>query len=295
MKILYVSDGSHDAEAATAFLLRLDLTAGDEITILHVIAINPFLDDGAAYSAQIDRIRKDVAPRIIDSALSLLRQTKARLSPAILEGYPDKSIIAYAKESGADLVVAGAKGVSGIKAHLIGSVTRSLAINCPAPLLVVRPSTPHPERSFRILVPTDGSPQAAATARLLAKLPFGRDAEIRVLNVLSSLIADIPERFAPEISERYKAEVATARTAEYAHSEEVIQECRSILLPAFARIDGNTRIGNPLEEILDEAAKGDVDLIAVGYHGKKALFSMMGSVSRAILGHAPRSVLIGKE
>lgn len=294
MKILYATDGSRDAEHAASFLLRLDLSQRDEIIVLHVVALNPFLDDGEEYAARISRIRKDVAPKIIESACSVLGQTQAKITTAIVEGYPDRAVIAQAGESGAALVVTGAKGASGIKAHLIGSTARSLAINCPKPVLAVKPSPTEPHRGLRILFATDGSLQATATAQLLASLPFPKDADVTVVNVAWPSLADIPPRYTPEIDDRFKADVARARTQEYARSEAVIDEAMRILSPVYTKIDGRTRVGNPLDELLDDAAKVRADVIAVGYHGKRGLVSMMGSVSRNILGHSPCSVLIGK-
>ncbi len=295
MKILYATDGSHEAEGAASFLLRLDLSANDEIIVLHVVAVNPFLDTGEAYSSRIAQMRKEVAPRIIESACAVLGKTQAKITAEIVEGFPDRVLIARARESAAGLVVAGAKGVSGIKSHFIGSVTRSLAINCPRPVFVVRPSQPEHAQGLRILLATDGSLQAAATAQFVASIPFPGDTDVTVLNVVRPSLSDVPQRYAPEIDERFKADVARVRSEEYARSEAVIEEALRALSPAFARIEGRTRVGNPLDEILDEAVKVHSDIIAVGYHGKRAPLSMMGSVSRDILGHSPCSVLIGKQ
>jgi nucleotide-binding universal stress UspA family protein len=295
MKILYATDGSHYAEKAASFLLRLDLSASDEIIVLHVISVNPFLDDGETYYARIAQAKKDIAPRIVESACSVLRQTKAKITAEIVEGYPDRALITRARESGAALVVAGAKGASGIKAHLVGSVTRSLASNCPRPVLVVRPSRPETTQGIRILFATDGSLQATATAQLLASIPFPRDVDVTVLNVVWPSLSDIPQRYAAEIDERFKSEVANTRAQEYARSEAVIEEALRILSPVFTKLDGRTRVGNPLDEMLDEAVKTHADIVAVGYHGKRAPLSMMGRVSGNILGHSPCSIIIGKQ
>lgn len=294
MKILYATDGSCYAEHAADFLLRLDLSSRDEIIAIHVIAINPFLDDGEAYYGRVAQMRRDVAPRIIDSARAVLSRSRAKITSEIVEGYPDRALTMQARESGSSLVVAGAKGASGIKAHLVGSVTRSLAINCPTPILVVRPSPPEAARAFRVLFATDGSLQAAATARLLTSIPFPGDTDVTVLNVIWPSLSDVPERYAAEIDERFKAEVARARAEEYARSEEVIGEAMKILSPVFTKLHARTRVGNPLDELLDEAVKLQADIVAVGFHGRRAPLSMMGSVSRNILGHSPCSVIIGK-
>ncbi len=57
---------------------------------------------------------------------------------AIREGSPAETILDYAEEVGADLLVAGTHGRSGVTRHLIGSVTERLVRHATAPVLTVR-------------------------------------------------------------------------------------------------------------------------------------------------------------
>jgi nucleotide-binding universal stress UspA family protein len=114
------------------------LSAEDEITIFHALYWIPFLYDSESYYGTLTEIKKDIAPRIIDSVSKVLRPVNARISTAIIDGPPEKSIIDAAMTSGMDMVVMGARGISGIETLLIGSVTRKVAIMSPKPVLVTK-------------------------------------------------------------------------------------------------------------------------------------------------------------
>ena len=51
--------------------------------------------------------------------------------------------------------------------------------------------------------------------------------------------------------------------------------------------------GNPAHRLVEAAVNWDADLIVVGHHGRSGLERLLvGSVARAVLYHAPCSVLI---
>lgn len=56
----------------------------------------------------------------------------------LLEGGPAETIVEYATEIGADLIVAGTHGRSGVKRHVIGSVAERLVRHAECPVMTVR-------------------------------------------------------------------------------------------------------------------------------------------------------------
>jgi nucleotide-binding universal stress UspA family protein len=62
----------------------------------------------------------------------------------------------------------------------------------------------------------------------------------------------------------------------------------------FTKINGLTKDGDPILEILNTSNTSNTDIIAVGSKGMRGIKGMLGSVSRYILGHSECSVLIGK-
>jgi nucleotide-binding universal stress UspA family protein len=294
MKILLATDGSEFSEGAAGFLAALDFSPDDEIIILYAISYVPFQNSTQSYGAAIRRFKEETGAKILDSAVEALRNSKAKISTALVDGYPDLAISDAAAESNADLIVMGSRGLRGIKSLVVGSAARSVATNSPKPLLVVKPPQWTRTGGLKILFATDGSDYAAATAKLLTSMPFRSDTELTALYVTSSSFADMPARFAIEVDDRVKKEVAEARTAEFADADRIIDLVLTTLRGRFTNLGGMKKVGDPSIEILDAAAALKADIIAVGSRGLRGIKGALGSVSRHVLNHAECSVIIGK-
>lgn len=291
MNILLATDGSECSNTATLFLTRFKLSPEDKIIILYVVSEVPYEDE---YHAQIMRVIKRVAPKILSSASDILKGVKAKVSVEEKEGYPDSTIVESAASSDADLIVMGARGVRGLKLLVLGSVTRAVVSNSPKPVLVVKRTEWDTPRKMKILFATDGSESAAATARLLAAMPFYDDFEITVLNVQNSAFYDIPERFAIEIEDRMKGAVADRRKQESAESEKILEDAKNYFAVKYKHLQFLTKFGDPASEILSTSEQIKADIIAIGCRGLKGIKGMLGSVSRNVVIHSKSSVLIGK-
>ncbi len=294
MKILLATDGSEHSENAARFLFRFGLTPDDEITVLHAIGWVPFQEDIESLYRNIAFLRKEVAAKILDSAVDILKPVPARISTAVKEGFADKAILDAAAASGADLIVMGARGLKGAGAFLLGSVTRAVALNSMRPVLVVKGAQSAAPGKTKILLATDGSDSAMATADLLITLPFPQDTTVCVVNATWSAVSDVPERYIIEVDQLVREEIARAREKEYIASGKLLKAARARLQVKFRDISEETRIGDPAAEILAEADRTGADLIAVGCRGLRGIRGMMGSVSRRVLDHAKCSVLLGR-
>jgi len=294
MKLLLPTDGSDYSEGAARFLAHLALTGDDKVTVLHVISWVPFADDVESHYASLKQIKQDIAPKILDSTVNILKAMPAKVSMESMEGYPDRSIVEVADTSDVDLIVMGARGLKGIKQLIVGSVTRAVAINSSRPVLVIKPPQFEAPAKTKILFATDGSDYANATGKFLASMPFHRDSEITVLNVVWSATADIPERLYLEMGEKIKEDVARARAAEYEASEKILEPALKYLKERFTNVNGLTKVGDPSIEILSAAEALKTDIIVMGCRGLKGLKGILGSVSRNIIRHSKCSVLIGK-
>ncbi len=291
MKVVFATDGSKCSEEAARFLTRFHLSQKDEIIVLYVVSDIPYADD---YHAQIRHAIKRVAPRILRTSADILKPLKAKISTLEEEGLPDSSIIEVATDSNADLIVMGARGLKGLKSFLLGSVTRSVAINSPVPLLVTRPVKWRVSGKMKVLFATDGSHSATSTADLLASMPFPDDTEMTVINVAWSAASDIPERLVLQMDEKIKDYIAKARAIEIQDSERTLDLAKAHLSGKFASIKEVSRRGDPATEIIARAEALKVDLVALGSRGLKGIKGMLGSVSRRVLGRAGCPVLLGK-
>lgn len=294
MKILFTTDGSEYSDGAAKFLAKLSFSKSDEISILHVISWVPIISEWETLYTDFREIREEIAPRIIESAEDILKNTGAGISSSFTEGYPDKIIVDTAAEQGADLVVMGARGIRGLGSHIVGSVTKLVAIRSHTPVLVVKPPQWETSGKLRILFATDGSAYSDAMAKTLSAMPLPDSTEITILNVMSSALSDIPERFAIEINDRIKGIVAKEREKETSESGRILQKASESLSERFPAIETLSRAGDPSEEIINTAEAVNADIIAVGSSGMRGIKGMLGSISRYVLSHSKCSVLIGK-
>ena len=294
MKLLLATDGSEYSEEAAKFLTCLNFTPEDEITVFHTVSWVPFLYDDESYISALKEIKKEIAPKVLDTALEILKPVPAKVSAAIIDGSPEEYIVDIAAESDMDMIVMGARGIKGLKTLFVGSVTRVVAGRSSKPVLIVRAPMGERKCGLKILFATDGSEYSMATGAFLASVPFAGDTELTVLNVIWPEYSDIPERFALEVNERMKELVANAREIELARSEEILKKAGGLLSKRFKHIKVLSHIGDPSEQILKTAEGFNTDLIAVGCRGLKGMKGFMGSVSRNIVTHAKCSILIGK-
>lgn len=299
MKILLATDGSPYSECAAQFLTRINLSQNDSITVFHAIFAVPFRNDEKFYFSTLTAIKKDIAPRILDSALAILKPVKATVSVQISEFSPtqctpERCIIDAAEASDMGIIAMGARGIKGLASAFLGSVTRLVTIKSTKPVLVVKPSERIHSDSLKILFATDGSDCSRYTGELLASLPFPDSTEVTIVNILSSGFSDIPERFLLEINDRVKEAVAGRKEIEFAESAQVLEQSRIILSKTYKHIQVLSKVGDPSMEILKAGDEMGADIIAVGSRGVRGIEGLLGSVSRNVLTHSKCSVLVGK-
>ena len=297
MKVLLATDGSASSENAASFLTRMAWSPDDSITVFHAVYAIPFHYDEKFYWTTLQSIKKECAPRVIDSAAEILKPVRASISGEIEEGTlhpctPEQCIIRVAEASGMDLIVLGGSGRKGLASVFIGSVSRAVVNNATKPVLVVKQQASVPSDRMRVLFAADGSEHSRATAEFMTTLPFPDTAEFTIIHVIPSNFLDVPERFVTEIDERVKDAVASIRSREFTESEKIIEQARGYLGRKYKQLHVLSKVGDPPTEILKAGADMEADLIAVGRRGARGTQGALEGVSRNILNHAACSVLI---
>jgi len=293
MKILLATDGSGYSKGAAKFLTCLKLTPQDEITIFHAVYWIPFLYDAESYIETFKEIKQELAPKIVDSIMDILKPVQARISTAIVEGSPAQCIIDAVNTSNMNMVVMGARGIKGIESLFAGSVTRAVAIKSPKPVLVTKlPVREQPV--LKVLYATDGSEYARDTGRFLTSMPFPDNTEITILNVVPPEFLDIPETFAPKVNERIIGIRDQAQSIRLNNSQRIVEQAEEILSKTLRTIKILSEVGDTSTVILRVSEEMKADLIVVGCRGLRGIKGVMGSVSRNILVHSKCSVLIGR-
>ena len=293
MNILLATDGSEYSKGAAKFLKCLKLSVEDEITIFHAVYWIPFLYDAEFYIETFKEIKQEIAPKIVDSIIDILKPINARISTAIVEGSPAQCIIDAVRTSDIDMVVMGARGIKGIESLFAGSVIRAVAIKSPKPVLVTKlPVREQPV--FKVLYATDGSEYSRDTGNFLTSMPFPDNTEVTVLNVVPPEFLDIPQTFAPEVNERIIEIRDQAQLTRLNNSQRIVEQAEEILSKTIRTIRILSEVGDTSAVILRVSEEIKADLIVVGCRGLRGIKGMMGSVSRNILAHSECSVLIGK-
>jgi len=147
-RVIVAYDGSPHAERALAFLAALAPKRGTRATVfravdtMHVPAQGLITADTrasvAAEVARINRERRNKARKELSRAARALSAGGWRVDEVVTEGTPLRDLIATVQRTRADLVVVGAKGVTGLRHLLLGSVAEGTLNRSPAPVLVVR-------------------------------------------------------------------------------------------------------------------------------------------------------------
>jgi universal stress protein A len=136
-RILCPVDFSPTAEHALRYGLELARGMGAELHLLHVFQLPIYaMPDGALIAApeQVATLSDRLQEELNKMAAAFPGVTKSYL----LEGVPHREIDALAKKIGADLIVMGTHGRSGLAHLLIGSVAERVVRSSPVPVLTVR-------------------------------------------------------------------------------------------------------------------------------------------------------------
>jgi nucleotide-binding universal stress UspA family protein len=131
-RVLVPTDGSDGSAHAALRAVDLAEQYGATVYALHVASNDRrSLLDGSGGS-------DERGSRAVGTVEQMARAHGLDAVTEIREGDPAETILAYAEEVGADLVVAGTHGRSGIERRLIGSVAERLVRHADCPVLTVR-------------------------------------------------------------------------------------------------------------------------------------------------------------
>jgi nucleotide-binding universal stress UspA family protein len=135
-------DFSEDADAALEAALELARRLGAEIHLLH--AYQQPIDVLSPYGVAIP---PNIGPELRAAGLARLQQIAARASGVrieahVVEGPPAVVIAEQARAIGADLVVMGTRGRTGLRHLLLGSVAERTVRTAPCPVLTVKAPEP---------------------------------------------------------------------------------------------------------------------------------------------------------
>lgn len=291
MKLLIATDGSRDARTACETALRLLSPADRNVDLL---CVAPPFGKGAR--------RHHYERRILAKAAQILQRTRDRIgadaasveSTAVM-GSPAAVIVDRAPDY--DLTVIGAKDRNVGGDMGLGPTASRVVAHALAPLLIGREM--RSESGSRVLAAVDGSCASLSALNTLVQFFDLRGSEITLLHVAETpwIHLGLDDEWATYDEDEQERSDAGVLEKEFTREGEVIiEQARDLLRPTGAAVETSIVQGNPADEILSEADRGQFDLIVVGAIGDRDLkHSMLGSVSSKIAWNAPCSVLIVRE
>jgi nucleotide-binding universal stress UspA family protein len=292
-KIVLATDGSAPAERAFSVALQLAKACGAALEILTVVPSYPEYAFGSVAGAppaipdeEAKRYLREVAARLKERAEA---EGVARVTIDVLEGHPGTLILSESKVRRPDLVVLGARGVSTSHRILLGSVSNAVALGATFPVLVVRGGAPATGRTVggafdRVIVATDGSPSARRALDLAIEVCRSLGAPLRIVTVVP-----VPSALGAAGARKAESTALSAAGALVEGASRVASE------RGVTDVASEVLRGPPADSILDYLGDSSTHLIAVGSRGRtRTQRLLLGSVSTALLHHAPASVLLAR-
>ncbi|NUF10792.1 universal stress protein [Acinetobacter oleivorans] len=140
--ILVPIDGSETSMAAMREAIKLGKVLNSKITVVQVMALDPFIADAYVKTGQTN----DLIERTRTYLLDILEQAKQQFSnegitveTKLLEGFVvHEEIIQAARDLNTDLIVMGSHGRTGVRKLVLGSVAQKVLGESHIPVLIVR-------------------------------------------------------------------------------------------------------------------------------------------------------------
>lgn len=135
--LLVPIDGSAPSNAAITLAVAFAKDQGARVIFTH--ATEPLLDEYAAWEGTVALApagEQVATKQMLEQAVSVATQAGVAAVAEILHGEVVDSVLTFARERGADLIVMGSHGRSGIARALVGSKTEGVMRHSRVPVLV---------------------------------------------------------------------------------------------------------------------------------------------------------------
>jgi nucleotide-binding universal stress UspA family protein len=276
--ILVPLDGSKETEAILPEVLRI-ATPEDRIHFLHVVPPVP-APAGLPVSHLIG---------LLEQALAYLQTTRQKALPGrrgldlVRSGDAAQEILGVALEKNIHLIAMSTHARTGLSRFLLGSVAAKVVEASQLPVLLVRPALPRASTALRkILVAVEGSETASDLLESVKTLAAPSTAEIILFHAVEPVADPSPQWRAGPLSILSTPEHRLQDLADRLEQEGYVA------WPVVSQ-------GAPVEEILRQARRLEVDLIALATHARSGLERMLdGSVAEGVLKQSPVPVLLQK-
>ncbi|MGB9954246.1 universal stress protein [Haloarcula sp. Atlit-120R] len=279
--ILVPTDGSDGARIGARRAIDLAATIGADLHVLSAVDardIEPELNSDG--QTDRERLLTEAAERAVDSIARLARaHLSGQITTAVESGIPFQAVNDYVDAHDIDLIVMGTQGRTGFERVALGSVAEKTLRTAAVPIVTVTPDGDIVEigeqRYENILVPTDGSEGATLAIEWGVTLAELYDATVHTLYSVDT------SRFggAEGSAEIHEALEQTG--------QEALATVHERASDADVSVAGNIASGPAARAILSYSEEHDIDLIAMGTHGRSGLTRYLtGSVTETVVRNA---------
>lgn len=272
-------DGSDEAAHAAQHAFALGEQFGVPVTVLHVVSDRALgLTRSKAEATELRERRSELLAEIEQTAV-----TAVDSSMKLVDGSPAKAISEFAAERDAALIVLGRQGMGGIGKRLLGGVTEGVLQRSAVPVYVVPDSEAGPIAEYnRILVPTDGSENAAAAFEYGGEFAQLDEGTVDVLNVVDLQDAGGPFD-AGGLTEEFIERLESTGEDAVEHGAKAVSEYvpRERVRTAVERTSSMDGAGAGIRAYVEDH---EIDLVVLSSRGQSNLKrKLLGSVASGVL------------
>ncbi len=300
MKAFIGVDGSEGGWDAINQVVPLLSPGRDQVALYYSPPHFMFRHTDAPSQTSLKASRQNLGDCILDEAIARLpRGLQAQTEKIIGKQSPRRELVTAATRWGADLIVLGARGLSGIAGVLLGGVAQAVVRNSPIPVLIARKK--HDKRSdgiYRVLLAIDEVPKSNDVVVSLERFHFPPQSEIRIIHAVSPLFGtELPEWFEKKtkhctdeaITRAWQQDYQIEKREAFDHLSEWARQMPAL----FAGSAPLVLEGVPAAKIVETAQADDIDLLIVGTRDPRGWKRfLIGSTAEKLLQLSPCSVLV---
>jgi nucleotide-binding universal stress UspA family protein len=187
--VLIATDFSRYSEQALDFGLQLAKAYHAKTYVVLVVPSDEFVMAGPeAYLAAKEAARRDLENLKVELKKSRACVEGEDYHLYLLEGDVAQSILGFAQQKKADLIVVGTHGRGGFGKALMGSVAEKVFRGSPVPVLTIGPCARHVSNALaprKILVAADFTPASERAAQYAAELASKHHSNLTLMHVVS--------------------------------------------------------------------------------------------------------------
>lgn len=293
MKILIAHDGSAASRAALADLPCAGLPPVGEALVLTVADV--YVGDDSEESGPLAHevnaaARKAVAEGegVAAQGAALVRQALPgwKVASAAMASSPSFAILKKSQEIGANLIVTGCRGLTGLSLLTLGSVSQKVLAEAQTSVRVAR-TPPDTAAPHRILLAVDGSPDSERAVKSILSRTWAPGTQLRVVAAVDDRMLSAAALRVKPLARWMKPEDTDPAAWVGRLVEDV---CRQMHEKGFV-VSSQVERGDPKELLLESATRMKAHGLFLGARGLTPWERFfMGSVSTALAARAPCSV-----